>query len=292
MNCNLCPRMCNAERTDFENKNGFCKMPLLPKVARAQLHFWEEPCISGEKGSGTVFFSGCSLKCVYCQNKKISADNFGKIITVQHLADIFRKLENSGANNINLVSPTHYIHSIIKALDIYKPKIPIVYNSSGYENVDALKLLKDYIDIYLMDFKYYDNLKAQRYSKALNYCEIVKKALLEAYSQQNKCVFDKNGILQRGLIVRHLLLPQGTNDAISIFNWVRENLSGAYFSIMSQYVPMGKAISMPPINRKVTKREYEKVLDYICNTDFKNCFYQYRSSAIKDYIPDFNLEGI
>lgn len=266
-------------------------MPLLPKVARAQLHFWEEPCISGEKGSGTIFFSGCSLKCVYCQNGKISADNFGKIITVERLAEIFRELEEKGAHNINLVSPTHYIHSIIKALEIYKPSIPIVYNSSGYENVESLKMLSGYIDIYLIDFKYFDNQKALRYSNAPNYCDIVKKALLEAYNQQNECLFE-NGIMQKGLIVRHLLLPQSTNDAIAIFDWVRENLDGAYFSIMSQYVPMNKALSMPPINRKVTQREYEKVLDYICNTDFKNCFYQYRSSAIQEYIPKFDLEGV
>ena len=291
MKCNLCPRMCDSQRDDYTNINGFCQMPLLPTVARAQLHFWEEPCISGENGSGTVFFSGCSLKCVYCQNQKISTDNFGKTITIERLAEVFRELEEKGANNINLVSPTHYVEAIIKALDIYKPQIPIVYNSGGYENVETLKRLKGYVDIYLMDFKYFDEQKALKYSNAPNYCDVVKKALLEAYSQQSECTF-KNGIMQKGLIVRHLLLPQCTNDAISIFNWVRENTGGAYFSIMSQYVPMGKAASMPPIDRKVTKREYEKVLSYICNSDFKNCFYQHRSSAVQEYIPDFNLDGV
>lgn len=291
MKCNLCPRKCNAQRDDYTNINGFCQMPLLPKVARAQLHFWEEPCISGEKGSGTIFFSGCSLKCVYCQNGKISADNFGKIITVERLAEIFRELEEKGAHNINLVSPTHYIHSIIKALEIYKPSIPIVYNSSGYENVESLKMLSGYIDIYLIDFKYFDNQKALRYSNAPNYCDVVKKALLEAYNQQDECLFE-NGIMQKGLIVRHLLLPQSTNDAIAIFDWVRENLDGAYFSIMSQYVPMNKALSMPPINRKVTQREYEKVLDYICGTDFSNVYIQERKSSDEKFIPEFDMEGI
>ena len=289
MVCNLCPRRCNAIRTDTENINGFCKMPLNPRVARADLHFWEEPCISGNKGSGTVFFSGCSLSCVYCQNFDISHKNSGKTITDRELADIFKELEQKGAHNINLVTPSHYVTSIIKALDIYKPKIPVVYNSSGYDNSETIKMLEGYIDVYLMDLKYISEDRALKYSCAQNYPEIAKNAIIEAYCQQNKCVF-KDEIMQKGVIVRHLLLPQGTREAMAVFDWVRENTPNAYFSIMSQYLPLGKASNFKEINRKVTDREYNKVLDYICSFDFPNVYIQSKSSADKSYIPDFNLK--
>ncbi len=291
MLCNLCPRKCSAERTDSDNINGICKMPLLPRVARADLHFWEEPCISGSDGSGAVFFSGCPLKCVFCQNNSISSDGYGETVTVERLAQIFKELEEKGAHNINLVSPTHYVHAIKNALDIYKPNIPIVYNSGGYDSVEALKSLQNYIDIYLMDFKYMSSERAKRYSLAYDYPEVAKNALLEAYRQKNNTVI-KNGIMKSGVIVRHLLLPQGTNDAINIFEWVRENLKNSYFSIMSQYLPCGKADKFPEINRKVTRREYEKVLNYICNTEFSNCYFQELSSSSKNYIPNFDLTGI
>lgn len=266
-------------------------MPLMPTVARAALHFWEEPSISGTHGSGTVFFSGCSLHCVFCQNYDISTENRGKTISASELAEIFKNLESQGAHNINLVTPTHFVDSIIAALDIYRPSIPIVYNSSGYESVDTLKKLQGYIDVYLLDFKYADNNKAQLFSKAPDYFEICKSALLEAYRQQSECVF-KDGIIQKGIIIRHLLMPQSTKDAISIFNWVRQNLPNAYFSIMSQYVPMGKAKDMPVINRCVTAREYNKVIDYIAESGFENCYIQSRQSADKAYIPNFDLTGI
>lgn len=291
MKCNLCPRMCSVERKLNENLKGYCKMPLLPRVARAQLHHWEEPCISGKNGSGTVFFSGCSMGCVYCQNDKISHEGFGKTISVERLSEIFRELYEKGAHNINLVSPTHYVHAIKAALDIYKPPIPIVYNSSGYDRVEKLKLLEGYIDIYLMDFKYFSDNRALLYSGASNYPTIAKNAILEAYRQQNECIFDGE-LMTRGLIVRHLLLPQGTRDAISVFEWVKNNTPQAYFSIMSQYVPVGKATCLPPLDRRITKREYEKVLNHICISDFSNCFYQYRSSAIQEYIPLFDLDGV
>lgn len=291
MLCNLCPRQCNALRTIDKNIGGVCQMPSEPVVARAALHFWEEPCISGKNGSGTVFFSGCPLHCVYCQNSDISFGNSGKRITVNQLADIFKMLEYEGAHNINLVTPTHFVDSIINAFDIYKPGIPVVYNCSGYEKVDALKRLKDYVDVYLMDFKYIDTDKAKVYSNAFNYVETCQNALLEVYEQQSNCVFDE-GIMQKGVIVRHLLMPQATRDAIAIFEWVKENLPNSYFSLMSQYLPLCKAADFPKINRKVTKREYDKVVNYIIASGFENCFIQELSSAKKDFIPAFDLTGI
>ncbi len=291
MLCNLCPRQCNALRTDTKG-SGVCAMPDVPVISRAALHFWEEPSISGTDGSGTVFFSGCSLHCAFCQNSDISTQNKGKTITVYQLADIFKRLENEGAHNINLVTPTHFASSIIKAFDIYRPNIPIVYNSSGYENVDTLKMLKDYVDIYLIDFKYIDSRKAALYSNAPDYSEICKAALLEAYRQQSDCVFDKAGIMQKGVIVRHLLMPQATRDAIEIFEWVRQNMPRSFLSIMSQYLPLYKAKEMPIINRKITAREYSKVLDYITESGFESCYIQELSSADKNYIPDFDFTGI
>ena len=291
MLCNLCPRRCNALRDESQNIGGFCAMPAKPVVARAALHFWEEPCISGKNGSGTIFFSGCSLHCAFCQNSKISADNVGKSITENQLADIFKELEMCGAHNINLVTPTHFVDTIINALDIYKPKIPIVYNSSGYECVETLKKLEGYIDIYLMDFKYIDTKKAQNYSLAADYPHICQNALIECYRQQPDCVFE-DGIMQKGVIVRHLLMPQATRDAMGVFDWVRKNMPNAYFSIMSQYLPLHKAANMPVINRKITKREYEKVVDYIAESGFENCYIQELSSAANKFIPDFDFTGI
>lgn len=291
MKCSLCPRRCNAERTNEENLNGFCKMPLLPKVARAALHFWEEPCISGTNGSGTVFFSGCTLDCAFCQNYNISHGGFGKVITYQRLADIFKELEDKGAHNINFVTPTHFVPAIIRALDIYKPKIPVVYNSGGYDSVEEIRALKGYVDIFLMDLKYLSRERAALYSGAPDYPEHAAAAIRECCLQQPVCEF-KDGIMKKGLIVRHLLLPQGTGEAIRVFDWVRDNTPDAYFSIMSQYTPCGRAENMPIINRRVTKREYEKVLCYICNTDFDKVYFQERESSDKKYIPSFDLSGV
>ena len=291
MLCNLCPRQCNALRNETQNIGGVCSMPEKPVLARAALHFGEEPSISGKNGSGTVFFSGCSLHCVFCQNSVISENNKGKAVTINKLADIFKSLEAKGAHNINLVTPTQYVDAIIGALDIYKPKIPIVYNSSGFENVETLKRLEKYVDIFLMDFKYIDEQKAKLYSFAFDYPEICKNALLECYRQQPKCIFE-DGIMQKGVIVRHLLLPQSTRDAITIFDWVNKNLPNAYFSLMSQYLPLYKAKNMPIINRKITSREYNKVVDYILSSGFENCYIQNISSATKEYIPDFDFTGI
>lgn len=287
MKCNLCPKRCNAERTEQNNINGFCKMPLLPKVARADLHFWEEPIISGKNGSGAVFFSGCSLDCVYCQNYEISHCEKGTLISYEKLAEIFYELEKKGAHNINLVSPSHYVLAIKEALKIYRPKIPIVYNSSGYDNVNSLKILEGDIDIFLLDLKYLNSNRAEKYSNTPDYPENAAKALKEAYRQRGECVIE-NGIMKKGVIIRHLLLPQGTKEAISVFDFVKENMPNAYFSIMSQYIPFGNAKDFPEINRKVTNREYEKVIDYIMDSNFKNVFIQERDSANEEYIPEFN----
>lgn len=291
MKCNLCPRQCNAVRTEEKNENGFCRMPLLPKVARAALHFWEEPCISGKNGSGTVFFSGCSLGCVYCQNEEISHGGEGKTVTYNRLAEIFRELEAQGAHNINLVTPTHYIPAIINAFEIYRPRIPVVYNGGGYESVEALRLIEPYIDVFLLDFKYFSRDRALLYSGATDYPEIAKQAISFAYSKKEKPSY-RDGIMTSGLIIRHLLLPQGTKDAMAVFDWVRVNTPGATFSLMSQYIPCGRAENMPPINRKITKREYEKVVQYMAQTDFENVFFQERESADIQYIPSFNGQGV
>ncbi len=291
MQCNLCPRQCNAIRTPTENIGGVCGMPNSPTVARAELHFWEEPSISGTKGSGTIFFSGCSLHCVYCQNSNISTINKGKIITVERLSEIFKELERKGAHNINLVTPTHFVDTVISALDLYKPNIPIVYNSSGYETIDTLKRLEGYVDIYLMDFKYINAEKAKLYSNAADYPAVCMDALLEVYRQQPRCILN-NGIMEKGVIVRHLLMPQSTKDAMQIFDWVREHLPNSYFSIMSQYLPLFKANNMPIINRKITEREYNKVLAYILDSDYNNCYIQELSSAKTDFIPDFDFTGV
>lgn len=288
MKCQLCPRRCNADR---ENIKGFCKMPLLPKVARAALHFWEEPSISGENGSGTVFFGGCSLRCIYCQNYEVSRGNVGKEISVERLAEIFKVLEQKGAHNINLVSPSHYALSIIEALKIYKPKIPIVYNSSGYETVETLKMLETYVDIYLIDYKYTDSEKAKEYSSAPDYPKVVRSAIMECYRQKPQCIME-NGIMKSGVIVRHLVLPQNTKTAMEIFDWVKSNTPNAYFSLMSQYLPFAEALNHPILKRKITEREYNKVVDYICQFDFDNVYIQERVSSDNKYIPSFDLNGV
>ena len=234
--------------------------------------------------------SGIGLGCA-----RKFAENGDRLILTgrseKRLEEIRKELEEKGAHNINLVTPTHFVPAIIRALDIYKPRIPIVYNSGGYDSVEEIRALKGYVDIFLMDLKYLSSDRAALYSGAPDYPEYAAAAIRECYKAQPVCDF-KDGIMQKGLIVRHLLLPQGTNEAIKVFDWVRENTPNAYFSIMSQYVPCGKASDMPVINRRVTKREYEKVLDYICNSSFENVYIQERESSDKKYIPPFNLEGV
>ena len=292
MECSLCPRNCQARRTETENIGGFCKMPLTPVIARASLHFGEEPCISGTKGSGTVFFSGCNLRCVFCQNFEVSRGEKGKGVSYKRLAEIFRELEEKGAHNINLVTPSHFAFAIGEALKIYRPKIPIVYNSSGYDSLKALEMLSDKIDIYLFDLKYLNPQNSLKYSKARDYPSVALKAIEYACSVKKENIFDENGIMKSGVIIRHLLLPRATNEAIKVFQTVKEKFPSAYFSIMSQYVPLYEAKKYPEINRKVTKREYEKVLDRIFESGFENCYFQDLESSTEDLIPDFNLYGV
>ena len=291
-NCNLCPRNCSAVRSENEG-NGFCKMGANPVVARAALHFWEEPCISGKNGSGTVFFTGCNLKCVFCQNYKISTEReVGKPVSVQELADIFDRLAAQGANNINLVSPTHFVPAIIKALKLRDSKIPVVYNTGGYEKAETIKMLDGLIDIYLPDFKYADNKTAEKYSNAPHYFEYAKEALTEMIRQTGPAQFNENGIMTRGTIVRHLILPSKTKNSKAVLDWLGKNLpEGVLLSLMAQYVPCGRASEFPEINRRITKREYEKVQDVLFKYDLDG-FVQERESASQSYIPPFNLEGV
>lgn len=288
--CNQCPRKCNAYRSETENVGGFCKMPLYPIVARAALHFGEEPCISGEKGSGTIFFSGCNLKCVFCQNYEISALGVGEQISINRLAEIMKELQERGAHNINFVNPSHYIFAIEEALKIFKPDIPLVYNSSGYDNLENIK--KNIFDIYLFDLKYVSSEKSLKYSGAADYFRVASKAIKTAYDTVSECIIDKNGIMQKGLIVRHLLMPLATKEAISVIDWFCENTPEAYFSLMSQFTPCGRCSDFSEINRKVTKREYNKVCDYLFLKNLNNVYLQELSSATTDYIPIFNGFGV
>ena len=289
MICQQCPRNCNIDRDVLK---GFCQMPTNPVVARVGLHLWEEPCISGINGSGTVFFSGCSLKCVFCQNNIISHNNYGKEISVQRLANIFKELENSGAHNINLVNPTHYVHSISEAVKIYRPNIPIVYNSSGYDLESTIEKASDFVDIFLMDMKYRSAERGLKYSKAKDYPDVSEKAILKCAEIIKNNIFDDSGIMQKGLIIRHLVLPQGTRDASDVIDWVKNNVPWAFFSLMSQYTPCGALDEYPEINRKITKREYNKLVDHIISTELENVFVQELSSGSEAYIPSFDLTGV
>ncbi|MCR4925260.1 MAG: radical SAM protein [Clostridiales bacterium] len=290
--CNLCPRSCNVERTQTQ-KGAFCKMPNTITVARAALHFWEEPCISGKNGSGTVFFSGCSLKCVFCQNYSISHECFGKEISVEHLVEIFNDLADKGANNINLVNPTHFALLIKEALEKFNHRLPVIYNSSGYEKVETLRELEGLIDVYLPDLKYITAEKSKKYSNAENYFDYAAPAILEMHRQVGQAIFDENGIIKRGLIIRHLILPKNTNESIKVLKWISENLpSDTYISLMGQYTPFGKTEDFPELNRKITKREYDKVINAMLDFNLSNGFVQDTTCADTNFIPNFDLEGV
>jgi len=267
-------------------------MSLTPVVAHTMLHMWEEPCISGKNGSGAIFFSGCSLGCVFCQNWEISHKNFGKEISVERLAEIFYELEQKGAHNINLVNPTHYAYSIVEALKIYKPSIPVVYNSGGYDTVDTIRMLNGYIDIYLMDFKYFSSEKSAKYSLSENYVQIAQSCILECIKQTGETVIDSNGLMKKGVIIRHLVLPSATSETIKIIDWVKTNSPETFLSIMSQYTPFGNAYNFKELSRKITFREYNKVLNYLIDSDLKNVYVQELSSSNKEYVPIFTLSGI
>ena len=287
MICTLCPRKCNALRDDNSSR-GFCKCEDKIKVAKIAPHYWEEPCISGENGCGAVFFSGCTLKCVYCQNYEISNDNNGKFISTFELADKLRELEKSGVHTIEFVSATQYVDKLIETLDIYKPSVPLIYNSSGYETIETLKKLEGYIDVYLPDFKYSDDKLAKKLSMCDNYTEVTTKAINEMLHQQPKLIFDENGIIKSGVIIRHLVLPSHTKNSTGVLDIIKESFSNnVLVSLMGQYTPYGKAIEHNDINRKITKREYNKVLNHLMELELDG-FSQDLEAADKSYIPQWD----
>lgn len=285
--CNNCPNACNIDRA---TKIGRCGVSDVIKIARAGSHFGEEPCISGKNGSGTIFFSGCPLKCVYCQNYNISQECFGKYVDNDRFIDIIKQLENKGVHNINFVTPTHYFKQIEDVLKIYKPKVPLVYNSSGYEKLENIE--KDLFDVYLFDLKYFSRENSSKYSGCNDYFEVASKVIKKTAKMVGKPIFDENGILKRGVVVRHLILPSSTSESIKIIDWLNNNASNIVFSLMSQYVPMYNADKYKEINRKITEREYNKILNYCYDANFSEIYIQDLSSATKDFIPSFDLTGI
>lgn len=307
-NCHLCPRNCGINR--LKGERGFCRMGPFPVVARAALHYWEEPCISGEKGSGAVFFSGCNLRCVFCQNQEISRGQAGKEITVDRLCEIFLELQEKGANNINLVTGVQFIPSIVSALNMAKEKglfIPAVYNCGGYESVGALKLLEGLIDIYLPDFKYFDKALAAQYSHAGDYPERAKEALGEMFRQTGAPLFNSEGIMEKGVLVRHLLLPGKRKEAERILAYLYETYGERiYFSIMNQYTPMKHCVAENPqkeqnqaeqkeyknLYRKVTTYEYDKTIEYALSMGIRKGYMQEGKTAEESFIPPFDLEGV
>ncbi len=292
--CTLCPRDCHVNRT--LGYKGYCHATDELIVARAALHMWEEPCISGSLGSGTVFFSGCSVGCVYCQNYNIAKGLAGKIISTERLAEIFIELQNKKAHNINLVTPTHYIPHIIEAVKLSKDnglKIPIVYNTSGYEKVETLKLLDGIVDIYLPDFKYIDENIAKKYSNCSDYFLYAKEAINEMVRQTKEPDFDIEGIMTRGVIVRHMMLPGYLEDSKNIIKYLYETYKNKiYISIMNQYTPLPHVSLYPEINTKVSKKEYDELIEYAMNLGVENGFIQDGETQLDSFIPDFNCEGV
>ena len=292
MICSLCPRNCRALRTEREG-TGYCRMPEAPVLARAALHHWEEPPISGTLGSGTVFFSGCSLGCVFCQNETISHQNFGKAVTLDRLQAICEELIAQGAHNLNFVNPTHYAHVIAALLEDYRPAVPVVWNSGGYDKVATLRGLEGKVDVYLPDLKYLDSATAQRYSTADGYPETATAAIREMVRQTGPCRFDENGLLFQGTIIRHLILPGQVNQAKLVMDWV----AGAFepetvlFSLMSQYTPWGDLSAVPELNRRLRPGEMRAAQEYMQNLGLDG-FSQERTSAKEEYTPPFDLTGI
>ena len=289
-NCNLCPRKCGVDRT--KGQLGFCQEPDKIFAARAAAHYWEEPVISGNFGSGAVFFSGCTLQCCFCQNGIISQEHLGKEISTKHLREIFLRLIDDGVQNINLVTPTQFLPSILPALEPKLP-VPVVYNCGGYERVETLRELVGLIDIYLPDMKYSDAKLAAKLSAAPDYVQTAKAAIMEMYRQVGPAVIEDE-IMKRGIIVRHLVLPGQIDNSLGVLDWFSDAFpqGDVLFSLMSQYVPMGKAKTMPPFDRTVTKAEYDAVLSYLDFLGIANGFTQDFSAASEDYIPDFSFEGL
>ncbi|WP_249293537.1 radical SAM protein [Fumia xinanensis] len=293
-NCMLCPRNCGIDRTG--GRRGVCGAGEHVKAARAALHFWEEPCISGDRGSGTVFFSYCGLQCVYCQNRAISRGQAGKEISTERLAEIFLELEHKGAHNINLVTPTHYIPQIAAAVEQAKKQgllLPMVYNTSGYEKAESIALLRGVIDIYLTDFKYMDEGLSGRYSGAPDYAKWAKKALKEMVEQAGEAVFDGDGMMQKGVIVRHLLLPGCLSDSKNVVRYLFETYGNRiFYSLMNQYTPVSGNDAYPELRRRVTDEEYEALIDFAVDLGVENGFMQQGGTAEESFIPPFDNEGI
>ena len=292
--CILCPHNCKINRN--ENEKGFCKANNKVKIALASLHYHEEPCISGKNGSGTVFFSNCNLRCKFCQNYEISQQGKGKEITIENLANIFLNQQKLGAHNINLVTPTMYVYQIIEAIKIarkYGLTIPIIYNSNAYENEDTIKALEGYIDVYLPDFKYYFNDLALKYSGITNYFENATKAIKEMYKQVGHPVFDKEGIIKKGIIIRHLVLPNNIENSKKVIQWINKEFSDkVYISIMAQYFPTYKAKEDIELNRKLNYEEYEEIENYIYELDIKNGYMQELGEHEEEYVPKFDFSGL
>jgi len=294
-NCILCPRNCGSNRDNGDK--GFCGESSTIRIARAALHFWEEPVISGDKGSGAAFFTGCNLKCIFCQNASIAASEVGKEVSIEALAEIFLKLQGEGANNINLVTASHYVPQVADSIQIARRlglTIPIVYNTSSYEKPETLRMLDGLVDIYLPDLKYMDAKLAKAYSKAEDYPEIAKGAIKEMYRQAGKPVFDEEtGLMRKGVIVRHLVMPGAVGNAKAVIDYLYETYGDAIFiSLMNQYTPMREFTEYPELNRKVTKREYEKVIQYALDLGIENAFIQEGKTAQESFIPAFDLTGV
>lgn len=294
--CRLCPRLCHIDRTQ---NTGFCRSGPKPMVARAALHMWEEPSISGTRGSGTVFFSGCTLGCVFCQNYGISHEGFGKIVTEEELKDIFLRLQDRGAHNINLVTATHYLPSIVKALELARShlSIPIVYNCGGYERPEIIKALQPYVDIWLPDLKYCDHTLSSRYSKAKDYFSWASRSVRQMITQTGAPVIDENGLMKSGVIIRHMVLPGARQDSIRLLRWMKDSLPdhGYALSLLSQYTPFYLARdtdAYPEINRRITSYEYDKVVDFALELGLSDGYMQEKSSAKEEYTPPFDLEGV
>ena len=311
--CAICPRNCNVDRSN--HKLGVCGQSNEIKIARAALHMWEEPCISGQNGSGTIFFTGCNLRCIFCQNREIATSKVGKIVSLERLEEIFYELKEKGANNINLVTPSHFLMQLVPLLKKVKSdgfKLPIVYNTSSYEKVEALKELEGLVDIYLPDLKYKDTVLSEQYSNAKDYFEVAFPAVEEMVRQVGEPLFysldkqeyltaleynercdEEEIIMKRGVIVRHLILPGNTKDSMEVLQKVNRRFGNRVFiSIMNQYTPFAHIVTYPNLNRKVTKREYEKVVSYAISLGIENAFTQGQNTAKESFVPDFNMEGI
>ncbi len=292
--CAICPRRCGVDRA---RSTGACGVGESPRVARAMLHRWEEPCISGARGSGTVFFSGCPLKCCFCQNHTISAGCEGKDVSIPRLAEILLELQGQGAHNINLVSPTHYAPQIAEALRLAKAAglaVPVAWNSGGYDAPEGLAWMDGLVDIYMPDVKYRDSGRSGKYSGAADYFAVASKAIPEMFRQAGPVRFGEDGMLQKGLLIRHLVMPGGTADSIAILNWIAETFGteDVVISLMSQYMPCHNTARHPEINRRITSLEYNRVIEQYHKLGFRHGYCQQKSSAMPDYVPDFNHEGV